>query len=695
MDIAARLELFRRVCGAVAYAHQNLVIHRDLKPSNILVTADGTPKLLDFGIAKVLTPEDDVLTLTIPSQRVMTPEYASPEQIKGDRITTSSDVYSLGVLLYELLTGEKPLRFTSRAPEEISRAVTDQVPARPSAAALQNPRLLRGDLDNIVLMALRKEPERRYATVEQFAEDLRRYQEGLPVRAHQDTFGYRATKFVRRNKGAVAAAFLIVAAVLAGMAATLWQSHVAQTERARAEKRFNDVRQLANSNLFEVYPEVENLEGSIKAREAILKNALKYLDSLARETGDDLELQSELASAYEKVGDVQGAANLSLGDYKTGFETYGKARELREAVARADPNDLEAKERLAKNYQTLGRNSWNDDRTKDAEEFYRKSLELRRELLAAKPQSIDARSDLAYLLILAGAIPELSYQVESALVFFNEARALIEQGRVEQPEHVGLRKSLTLLMKYLGRIKAAQKDFEGALRDLNLAVAISRELAKEFPQDFKLQRDVWQSEKQLCQLYNNKGDDGTGALAACLKTVDFPRAALQKEPENVGLQSDLASAHWDVARASNLAGDYARALEQADAALRIIEGLIEKFPESAERKQYRAKYRTTKAESLVELGQLEAALAEVAAVQETLREIVKLDPAVTSARWDLVNAYRLSAQAFHRKKESARAREHVDQAIALVEELARLDALAGSGQELLARLAGEKAEYSR
>ena len=698
VGVTQRLRLFRKVCEAVTYAHQRLVIHRDLKPSNILVTADGVPKLLDFGIAKVLHSDDPLAAVTMTGVRVLTPEYASPEQIRGESISTSSDIYSLGVLLYELLTGQKPYRLTTRSPEELSRAITEQDPERPSTAVVRrsdNPKSLKGDLDNIVLMALRKEPERRYATVEQFSEDIRRHLEGLPVLAHKDTFSYRASKFVRRNKTGVIAAVLFALAIIAGMAATLWQSHIAQTERARAEKRFNDVRQLANSNLFEVYPEVENLEGSIKAREAILKNALKYLDSLAHETGDDLELKSELASAYEKVGDVQGAVNLSLGDYKTSFETYGKARELREAVSRADPDNLEAKERLANNYQTLGRNSWNDDRTRDAEEFYRESLKLRRELVAAKPDSVEANNDLAYLLILAGAIPELSYQVESALVYFNEALAIIEKELVQQPEHVGLRKSLTLLMKYLGRIKAAQKDYSGALGDLNRAVAISRELAEQFAQDFKLQRDVWQSEKQICQLYNNKGDDGLGAVAACRQTVEFPRAALQKEPENVGLQTDLAGAYWDMARALNLAKDYPRAVEQADAALKIINGLIEKFPESAERKQYRAKYRTSKAESLVELAQFDQALAELQAVQETLREIIKLDPAVTSCRWDLSNAYRLSAQALHRKGENAKAVESVDQAIAVVEQLGKLDALAGSDHEVLAKLEEEKAQYSR
>ena len=185
-----RLKLFRKVCAAVTYAHQNLVIHRDLKPSNILVTQEGEPKLLDFGIAKLLSAGDELFTQTIPALRVMTPEYASPEQVKGDKIMTTSDVYSLGVLLYELLTGQRPYRLKTRTPEEIARAITEQEPERPSTAVAQrrqnspqseirNPKLFRGDLDNIVLMAMRKEPARRYTSVGQFSEDIRRHLDGI------------------------------------------------------------------------------------------------------------------------------------------------------------------------------------------------------------------------------------------------------------------------------------------------------------------------------------------------------------------------------------------------------------------------------------------------------------------------------------------------------------------------------------
>ena len=213
LTIAQRLEIFRKICAAVSYAHQNLVIHRDLKPGNMRVTAEGEPKLLDFGIAKLLDEASGAADQTMTHTSAMTPDYASPEQVRGERMTTASDVYSLGVILYEMLTGEKPFRLTSRRPEEISRAITETMPARPSVVAAENPeskiehrKSLRGDLDNIVLMAMRKEPERRYASVGQFSEDMRRHLVGLPVIARKDTWSYRSGKFVRRHKVCVVAA---------------------------------------------------------------------------------------------------------------------------------------------------------------------------------------------------------------------------------------------------------------------------------------------------------------------------------------------------------------------------------------------------------------------------------------------------------------------------------------------------------
>ena len=246
LGVRERLQLFRQVCGAVQYAHTNLVIHRDLKPSNILVAGDGTVKLLDFGIAKLLREEDDGdgegLTQTgiVP----LTTAYASPEQIKGETVTTATDVFSLGVVLYKLLAGRHPFTHEVTSGEETRRRILEQTPPSPSAAATTEDhrwhRALQGDLDSIVLMALRKEPGRRYASVEQLSEDLQHYLSGRPVVAQPDSTGYRLRKFVGRNRTAVAAAVIALLALIAGLGATLWQARIARQQRDRA--RLESVR---------------------------------------------------------------------------------------------------------------------------------------------------------------------------------------------------------------------------------------------------------------------------------------------------------------------------------------------------------------------------------------------------------------------------------------------------------------------
>ena len=382
LPIAERLRLFSHVCSAVQYAHQRLIIHRDIKPSNILVTSDGTPKLLDFGIAKMLdrdaVPGQFEPTLTL--FRALTPGYASPEQVKDEPITTASDVYSLGVVLYELLTGRHPYRKPNSTSQEIARAVCEVYPEKPSTAVKRkNPgdsrsasagpeivensaqklsKKLRGDLDNIVLMALRKEPQRRYASVEQFAADLHRHLQNLPVLARNDTISYRTSKFVSRHRAGVIAAVLLTLTLLGALAVTLWearfarqQAAIARAQEARAERRFNDVRKLANSLIFEVHDSIRNLPGATQARKLVVTRALEYLDSLSREASGDPSLQRELATAYDSVGDVLGSTdNPNLGDFEGAAASYAKALAIWEALAAANPNDVNVQLGLGSEY---------------------------------------------------------------------------------------------------------------------------------------------------------------------------------------------------------------------------------------------------------------------------------------------------------------------------------------------------------
>src|SRR5581483_1679851 len=322
LDVQARLELFLKVCSAVAYAHQNLVVHRDLKPRNVLVMDNGEPRLLDFGIAKMLGDDREV---TMPGMRMMTPDYASPEQVRGEPVTTASDVYSLGVLLYELLSGHRPYQIKSYTPVEIEKVICGQEPelpsdaatrgrddtgtesTAPSATAPSRPRgtasQLKGDLDNIILMALRKEPQRRYASVEQFAEDIRRHLEGLPVIARKDTFAYRAGKFVTRNKVAVSVALAFVLLLAVSLVVIVRQSVRAARERDKA-------RQVAQflAEIFKVSDPGESRGNSVTAREILDKGAERIDRELSGQPEVQATLMATIGQVYESLGLYDAAA---------------------------------------------------------------------------------------------------------------------------------------------------------------------------------------------------------------------------------------------------------------------------------------------------------------------------------------------------------------------------------------------------
>jgi serine/threonine protein kinase len=375
LTINERLVLFRKVCAAVVYAHQNLVVHRDIKPSNILIGSDGEPKLLDFGIAKLLSPDafGNTIEATATGANLLTPEYASPEQIRGERITTASDVYSLGVLLYELMCGHRPFHFKNSQASEVLQIISERQPAAPSTAALAREeielspnktkwivadtvaelrsdkparlqRKLSGDLDNIVLTALRKEPERRYNSVLQFSEDVRRHLEGLPVVARRATLSYRASKFIERNRVATVFATLALAAILAGLSIAVWQAVVARQQSARAERRSNEIRRLTDTLLKDLGDQIGLLPGSDPAQEKLYKVSIEYLNGLAKETQDPAALK-QLSEAYVLLGKRYGYANGKPEEVRANIL---RGLEIsRQLVANA-PKDMEAKRLLAR-----------------------------------------------------------------------------------------------------------------------------------------------------------------------------------------------------------------------------------------------------------------------------------------------------------------------------------------------------------
>ncbi len=326
LSLRQRLELFHTLCGAVHYAHQRLIIHRDIKPSNILVTADGVLKLLDFGVAKLLAEHLDEADPhhTATGIRLLTPDYASPEQVRGETLTTASDVYSLGVLLFRLLTGQAPYRFADRRPTEIERVICDVEPPAPSAAVLESPstelavpetdlpRRLAGDLDTIVLAAMHKDPARRYSSVEQLAEDIQRYLVDLPVRARPDTLRYRARKFFRRHRLAVLLSSAVVLLLATASAITTWQARAAIEQRRQAEAESAKATTALDLlvDVFEVSDPGIARGQTLSAREVLDQGAERILERLEAQPEIRLTLLGTIGRVYQNLGSYDQAARL-------------------------------------------------------------------------------------------------------------------------------------------------------------------------------------------------------------------------------------------------------------------------------------------------------------------------------------------------------------------------------------------------
>lgn len=623
LNLEQRLRLFLQICEAVSFAHSRLVVHRDLKPSNILVTYDAVVKLLDFGISKIITDEENaLLNQTLTQFAVMTPQYASPEQIKGETLTTASDIYTLGLILYELLTGAKTYVFPTQRADEIAKIISEVEPTRPSSIVssksqsqsfkslnatndtgqnrtnsklkTQNSKLLKGDLDNIILKSLRKEPARRYASVEQFASDIKRHLDGLPVIARPDTISYRLEKFVKRNRIPVIAGLLFFLTLTGGIAATTWQAvrakrqqELAERQRLSAEQRFNQVRELANNIVFKYYAEAEKLPGSAPIRQMFVDDSLAYFNSLAQDAGADDALKSELARTFLQIGKVQGLpTSPNLGMTAGAIENYRKGIELLEPLAEKSA-DTSLQGDLVKAYAEYAVILRQNGNNEESEKAFQKAFARAEQFLSASPHDENLFTKITPAYLFAGDTLPIGTSANDNISIYNKIIEMSEKFLASHPEHLKANNFLAAAYDRKGRSLLAlalsareMKDFEDeesrleeARKSFESGIEISEKLIRLYPDNI-IAPALFASANVSQAAYFIETEDYERALQNLQKSFDFYNPLLEKDDAHIGLKTYVAdiekwfgSAYFRTGQIEKAEKHFARAFELMDKAV--------------------------------------------------------------------------------------------------------------------------------
>jgi serine/threonine protein kinase/tetratricopeptide (TPR) repeat protein len=609
LSVTARIRLFLDVLSAVAHAHANLVVHRDLKPSNVLVRNDGEVKLLDFGIAKLLAEgadADKTTQLTVEGSGPMTPQFAAPEQITGGAVTTATDVYTLGVLLYILLTGQHPAGTEPRTPAELVKGIVETEPPLASETAASAARRhqtekrgttfeklsrqLRGDLDTILAKALKKTPAERYGSVTALADDLRRYLNHEPISARPDTLVYRVRKFVYRNRVVVTLVTVALAAILAGSGGAIYQARI-------ADRRFQDVRKLAHTFVFDLHDEVAKLDGSTKAREMMVQTGLQYLDNLAKNAGGDLELQKEIAAGYMKIGAAQGyPTQPNLGRMADAMASYRKAGDIYERIARKNGAYLPDLAAFYRSYAGLFRFS---DQPQRARELYVGAIQTFDRLRAHQQLNPEQENIYTRAWCNVGDIDEDEENYQQAWTEFGRCSELAHAQLIRKRDQQSLNmvaesaERVGTAAQELGHLREALQAFdedETALRELLAAEPLNPKFHRTLALMYQFRGRVYFSDS-----YPDYGDPKR-ALQDMKLYLQTAQQMLDRDPNNTAAQFSVELATLKVSHCLQKS-DPPAAISLARDSIRMLDQMI------ASNKGERRRAVSYRAEGLRKLGE--------------------------------------------------------------------------------------------